>query len=90
MKYVGATNWFIRWPFLLEGMILGFFGALLASVALYYAYAALLYEVHQVLAFLYLVPLDPFVYLIGGVLILIGMLIGAIGSCISIRRFMNV
>ena len=33
MKYVGATNWFIRWPFLLEGMFMGFVGALIAAVA---------------------------------------------------------
>ena len=32
MKYVGATDWFIRWPFLLEGMTLGFFGAVIASM----------------------------------------------------------
>ena len=34
MKYVGATDWFIRWPFLLEGVVLGFFGGVLASIAL--------------------------------------------------------
>lgn len=34
MKYVGATDWFIRWPFLLEGMILGFGGALSGRAAL--------------------------------------------------------
>ena len=30
MKYVGATNWYVRWPFLIEGAILGLIGALLA------------------------------------------------------------
>lgn len=90
MKYVGATNAFIRLPFLMEGMILGSVGAGIAAVALYYAYAALLYEVHQVLAFLYLVPLYPFLYIIGGALAIIGMLIGAIGSAISLSRYMDV
>ena len=33
MKYVGATNWFIRWPFLLEGLLLGFIGGVLADLA---------------------------------------------------------
>ncbi len=90
MKYVGATNAFIRLPFLLEGMILGSIGAGISAVALYYAYAALLYEVHQVLAFLYLVPLHPFLYIIGGALVIIGTLIGAIGSAISLSRYMDV
>lgn len=90
MKYVGATNAFIRLPFLLEGMILGLIGASISAVALYYAYAALLYEVHQVLAFLYLVPLNPFLFIIGGILIIIGTLIGAIGSAISLSRYMDV
>ena len=90
MKYVGATNAFIRLPFLMEGMILGSVGAGIAAVALYYAYAALLYEVHQVFAFLYLVPLYPFLYIIGGALAIIGMLIGAIGSAISLSRYMDV
>ena len=90
MKYVGATNAFIRLPFLLEGMILGLIGASISAAALYYAYAALLYEVHQVLAFLYLVPLNPFLFIIGGILIIIGTLIGAIGSAISLSRYMDV
>ena len=34
MKLVGATNWFIRWPFVIEGMIVGFFGGLLAVLLL--------------------------------------------------------
>lgn len=42
MKYVGATDWFIRWPFLLEGMTLGFFGAVLASVLINSIYSGLL------------------------------------------------
>ena len=33
MKYVGATNWFIRWPFLLEGLFLGFIGGVIADIA---------------------------------------------------------
>ena len=34
MKLVGATNWFIRWPFVIEGVIVGFFGGLLAVLLL--------------------------------------------------------
>ena len=38
MKFVGATDWFIRWPFVIEGIIIGSIGAGLASVLLYFAY----------------------------------------------------
>ncbi|MCX7971274.1 MAG: permease-like cell division protein FtsX, partial [Negativicutes bacterium] len=38
MKYVGATDWFIRWPFIIEGLILGFAGALVAAAVLFYSY----------------------------------------------------
>ena len=34
MKYVGATDWFIRWPFMMEGMVLGLFGGILANIIL--------------------------------------------------------
>ena len=38
MKYVGATDWFIRWPFIIEGMILGISGAIISTGVLYYVY----------------------------------------------------
>ena len=62
MKYVGATDWFIRWPFLLEGMTLGFFGAVIASVCINSLYAGLLERIHATLAFLPLLPTSPLLF----------------------------
>lgn len=90
MKYVGATNWFIRWPFLLEGLLLGFIGGLIADMALFQFYRFVLTEVHVSLAFLPLVSMYPFIYQLGGSLLLISMIIGAIGSTISLKRYMKV
>ncbi|WP_378950464.1 permease-like cell division protein FtsX [Pelosinus sp. sgz500959] len=90
MKYVGATDWFIRWPFLLEGIILGFGGALLAVVLLNQTYGALIHQVYESLAFLPLIPQYPFINYISIVLLLIGTIIGALGSTISLRKFMQV
>ena len=59
MKYVGATDWFIRWPFLLEGVVLGFFGGVLASIALRSIYGLITAKVYSTLAFLPLIPQYP-------------------------------
>ncbi|WP_346353440.1 permease-like cell division protein FtsX [Azotosporobacter soli] len=90
MKYVGATDWFIRWPFLIEGMMLGFGGALLAVLLLNQTYGALVNQVHDSLAFLPLIPKYPFITNLSVVLVLLGTGIGALGSTISLRRFMDV
>lgn len=90
MKYVGATDWFIRWPFLLEGMMLGFGGAMLAVLFLNETYGVLIHQVYESLAFLPLIPQYPFITNISVVLLVTGTVIGALGSTISLRRFMKV
>ena len=90
MKYVGATNWFIRWPFLLEGLFLGFIGGIIADIALYQFYDFAVTAIHQSLAFLPMVSVFPFMYRTAGVLLIISMVIGAIGSTISLKRYMKV
>ena len=90
MKYVGATNWFIRWPFLLEGLFLGFIGGVIADIALYQFYDFAVASIHESLAFLPMVSVFPFMYRTAGVLLIISMVIGAIGSTISLKRYMKV
>ena len=92
MKLVGATNWFIRWPFVIEGVICGLVGAML-SVALLWAVkvgvvdqwiqdadSALTRDQATTIGF----PL------LGLILILSGGLVGALGSGITLRRFLKV
>lgn len=90
MKYVGATNWFIRWPFLLEGLLLGFIGGVIADAALVQFYRFVTSEIHHSLAFLPLVGMNPFMYQVGIGLLLLSMIIGAVGSTISLKRYMKV
>ena len=86
MKYVGATDWFIRWPFLLEGVVLG----CIAAVALRSFYAAMAAKIYSTLAFFPLMPQYPFMNYVTLAILLAGIVIGAIGSVISLKRFLRV
>ena len=94
MKYVGATDWFIRWPFIIEGLIIGIIGAIIPSVICTLGYIKLFnffnsdYAVLRNIA--QLKPAGDIFTVIIPVAILIGMLIGAIGSISSIRKHLNV
>ena len=90
MKYVGATDWFIRWPFIMEGMALGFGGALIATLVLRTSYSAITNQIYQSFMFLPLIPQYPFLTNLTIVLIVLGMIIGALGSAISLKKFMKV
>ncbi len=90
MKYVGATDWFIRWPFMLEGIVLGCIGGLIAAVALRSFYAAMASKIYNTLTFFPLMPQYPFMDYVGLGILFSGMVIGAIGSTISLKRFLKV
>ncbi|MDD4601605.1 MAG: ABC transporter permease, partial [Negativicutes bacterium] len=76
--------------FLIEGMILGIGGAIIAVLLIGQIYGGLTREVYQSLAFLPIIPQYPFITNIGIVLLVIGAVIGALGSSISLRKFMKV
>lgn len=90
MKYVGATDWFIRWPFLLEGMTLGFLGSVIAAFVIDSLYSAMLVKIHATLAFLPMLPASPLLYYVTVFLVAAGIGIGALGSYISLRKFLRV
>ncbi len=90
MKYVGATNWFIRWPFFFEGMILGLTGALLAVAVLYLTYSTLVDALRNSLAFIPVIMDMQFLLQISAGLLLAGTFLGAIGSVISVHKYLKV
>lgn len=92
MKLVGATNGFIRWPFFIEGMLLGILGSLLpiAAVVGGYYYLETQLSQHITFAFVDLLPFNPFAWQLSLLIISIGALIGIWGSVMSVRKFLKV
>ncbi|MBO8138501.1 MAG: ABC transporter permease [Desulfotomaculum sp.] len=88
MKLLGATNWYIRAPFLMEGLIMGLIGAVLAAGAVNLGYFALVNKVGQSLPFITLVTGEDVLVRVSGLLLALGFFIGIFGSFISIHRFL--
>jgi cell division transport system permease protein len=92
MKLVGATNWFVRWPFILEGLWLGILGSIIpiavVSTGYYYAYQFIEPKLRN--HFIQILDYTPFIYQVNFLIILMGCLIGAWGSFMSVRKFLRV
>ena len=94
MKYVGATNGFIRWPFIVEGMIIGIFASIISIVIVGVAYSFLAEQLvnsqfMQVINMSLISFADMFNSIIF-VYMLLGIGIGALGSVISMRKYLKV
>lgn len=93
MKYVGATSWFVRWPFVLEGTLLGLLGSIIAIILVFLSYKYVFDMLMSQFYFLiaaYLVDVNT---MIGNLIVLflvIGTGIGAVGSLISLRKHLEV
>ena len=93
MKLVGATNWFIRVPFMSEGLLQGLIGSLLAAVVVYFVYLFINHEGNGKTSsniFTAMHMSGSEVLLTNVVVVIVGMAIGSIGSLIAIRRFLDV
>ena len=94
MKYVGATNGFIRWPFMVEGMLIGLISVLISLLILAFSYNAVITQIEQSLINNRLnIPLLTFPELFQTLLIVylvLGIGIGALGSAISMKKYLEV
>lgn len=91
MKAVGATNAFIRWPFMVEGILLGLFSAILGLGIQYGVYSVASIWLGNVLSMLggEAVSFLDYVWIIFGIFAFIGVVIGAFGSIISLNKYLK-
>ena len=92
MRLVGASNTSIKQPFVIEGLCLGFLGAIIPIVATIYGYSALFkhFDGQMFSPFLKLVNAEPFVYIISLILLLIGIIVGMFGSYKAVRKYLKI
>lgn len=93
MKSVGATNWFIRWPFMIEGMVLGAISGVLSLAIVWGVYRALQSTVSSMLTMVSrgftVVPFTDYVIYLLVAFLVIGIVSGGIGSLISIQKYLK-
>lgn len=93
MKYVGATDWFVRMPFIIEGIVVGMIGAVVSTIILGagYYYCSDLVK-NQMIGFMSisLMPFNQIIISMVMLLLIVGVVIGAVGSLISVRKFIKV
>lgn len=90
MKFVGATDWFIRWPFIIEGIIIGAIGSLMSSMLLFIAYKLTVKAIVTNMFYVSLVPVTFIFSTLIWIFLAGGMVIGAIGSFAALRKFLVV
>ena len=92
MRLVGASNFSIKQPFVIEGLCLGFLGALIPIIATLYGYSALYKHFNGQLfsPFLKLVPAEPFIYIVALILLVIGVIVGMFGSYRAVRKYLKI
>ena len=91
MKAVGATNSFIRWPFMVEGILLGLFSAVLALGIEYGVYSVASIWLSDVMSMLGgdVVSFNEYIWYIFGIFVFIGVFIGAFGSILSLNKYLK-
>ena len=94
MKYVGATDWFIKWPFVFEGIIIGLIGAFIPVVISAFSYTEIVYLVYEKLpivkSYIEFKSTADMVLITAPTTILLGAILGIIGSTNSVKKYLNV
>ena len=92
MRLVGASNWTIKTPFVIEGMILGLFGSIIPIVITTYGYTAFYnhFDGYLFSELIQLIKPEPFIYQASLAVMIIGVIVGMIGSSFAVRKYLKV
>lgn len=89
MKSVGATNSFVRIPFIVEGVVIGLLSGLISATVLYFAYDKAVEVVYGIAPVLSLVNMHPYAGWLYLIYLVVGMFFGILGGAISIGRYLK-
>lgn len=89
MKSVGATNGFVRIPFIVEGLVIGLVSGVISAMVLYFSYGKAVEVVYDLAPFLTVVDIKPYAAWLYLAYILVGMLFGVLGGIISISKYLK-
>ena len=94
MKLIGAANGFIKAPFRAEGMIIGILGSLIPTAIIFAGYEGIInwmnHKFHVVTVFMKFVPIQQIMLYLLPLALLVGIVIGLLGSSITIRKYLKV
>lgn len=89
MKSVGATDTFVRIPFIVEGMLIGLIAAVISTVALVFVYNGVMEIITHIMSFFSYIPIENVIWYVAGAFVIAGMFIGAISGFVSIRKYLK-
>lgn len=89
MKSVGATNWFVRVPFIVEGILIGLISGGISVAILLFAYDKITMAIYNVVPFLTVINIDPYKWHVVAIYAIIGAIFGVLGGSISIGRYLK-
>ena len=92
MRLVGASNFTIKTPFIIEGMILGLLGSIVPIIFTTYGYLAFYnhFDGYLFTQLIQLIKPEPFIYSTAGIVIIIGILVGMVGSAGAVRKYLKI
>ena len=92
MRLVGASNFTIKTPFIIEGMILGLIGSIVPVIFATYGYLAFYkhFDGYLFSELIKLIKPEPFIYQTAGIVVIIGILVGMVGSASAVRKYLKV
>ena len=92
MRLVGASNFTIKTPFIVEGMILGLLGSIVPVIFTTYGYLAFYkhFDGYLFTELIELIEPEPFIYSTAGIVVIIGILVGMVGSAGAVRKYLKI